>query len=483
MKAIFRPAAVLYLFTLGWGHADEISVAPTVFDVGKWPEEIGLIENHLWVAESGQRSLAKLEASSGKKLLKVECGRLPVNLEAFGEMIYATINTDAKIWKQGNASKGSAIVSTGADYPQGLAITGDAIFVLLNLKGSDAESVVMRIESDTYKTRRSISVGARANNVVAGEGSLWVLRTDFVGDTPTGIITHVDPETLEVQGHAEVEGWIDEGVISGGRLFVSGGSEEAGRITVCNVENGKIEGSLDYPGTRVVALVATDEHLVSVDTAGAVHVHRLDTLAHERTIHLKTKRFDPKDLCVTPDSIYVSAHLGDIGAVYKIDEWMPGNTTSNPEPAPGDAFLLSESLGGIPLGLSEADLTRQLGLPEKRGDAIANEVAGGFLVELSWPSKGLVVMMASEEKGTPGIVDSVRIEGSSDLVTAAGIGIGASLAEVRKAYGKHEDKVDSPVPDPAKGDFVFVAGSIYGGVILGFENSKVASILLGAGAE
>lgn len=483
MHSISRPLAFFFLFTLGWGHADEISVAPTVFDVGKWPEEIGLIENHLWVAESGQRSLAKLDAASGKKLLKVECGRLPVNLEAFGEMIYATINTDAKIWKQGKASKGSAIVSTGADYPQGLAITGDAIFVLLNLKGSDAESVVMRIESDTYKTRRSISVGARANNVVAGEGSLWVLRTDFVGDSPTGIITHVDPETLDVKGHAEIEGWLDEGVISGGRLFVSGGSEEAGRITVCNVENGKIEGNIDYPGTRVVALEATDEYLVSVDISGAVHVHRLDTLAHERTIHLKTKRFDPKDLCATPDSIYVSAHLGDIGAVYKIDEWMPTTSASNPEPAPGDAFLVSESLGGIPLGLSEADLTRQLGLPEKRGDAVANEVAGGFLVELSWPSKGLVVMMASEEKGTPGIVDSVRIEGSSDLVTAAGIGIGASLAEVRKAYGKHEDKVDSPVPNPAKGDFVFVAGSIYGGVILGFEKDKVASILLGAGAE
>lgn len=230
--------------------------------------------------------------------------------------------------------------------------------------------------------------------------------------------------------------------------------------------------------------VAAEGFIVSVDEAGAVHLHDLESLAHVRTIRLKTKRFDPKDVFVTPESLYVSAHLGDLGEVYRIDGWKPGSSPANAAPGVGsDALLQSESLGGVSLGMTENELVKHLGLPEKRGDAFENAVAGGFLVEAAWPSQGLVVMLASEEKGTPGTVDSVRIEGDSKLATAAGIRLGATLVEVRRAYGKHEDTVDFPVPDRPKGTFTFVAGSIYGGVILGFEGGKVRSILLGAGAE
>jgi hypothetical protein len=65
----------------------------------------------------------------------------------------------------------------------------------------------------------------------------------------------------------------------------------------------------------------------------------------------------------------------------------------------------------------------------------------------------------------------------STLKTQRGIGIGSREQAVIQAY-QHEKDAEATMPTE-----VFVAGSVYGGLMFQFQNDQVISIFLGAGAE
>ena len=460
--------------------ADEVEISPEVFSVGKWPEGMALIGDSLWVAESGQRTLGEFDALSGTLIERVNCGRLPVHMAAVEDRFYATINTDSKIWLQTASGNGDSIASTGSDYPEAITADETSIYVMMSIDGSSADSAAMKIDANSGKTIRSDRLGQNGADIAVGGGNLWVINNFYENEALNAYLSRLNPDTLEMVDRLQLGGRQSSIQHSDNTLYVAGGWEEYGSLVSYDARTGEALQYADYRGKMIAKMDVTDRFVVTADSEGTIFIHDRSTLIPQRTIHLGIEPFFAHDLIATPEALYLSAHLGDDGAVFKVNQWQPEGIVGE---GVESRLLKAESLGGVVLNLSEADLIRLLGEPENRSEEFVNEISGGFINEANYPSMGLQVNLTSEEKGGKRIVESLSASGNSTLRTAGGIQIGNTLEEVRRVYGEYEDKIDFPVPDPLEDEFTFVAGSMYGGVIIGFKGGKVERIMLGAGAE
>jgi hypothetical protein len=145
-----------------------------------------------------------------------------------------------------------------------------------------------------------------------------------------------------------------------------------------------------------------------------------------------------------------------------------------PEPFP---LLKEERLGELRLGLTEKEVKAKISGKLQKGQEEYWAATGDFVQEWDYPDCGLTLNMSSAGKGGKKTVSTILVKSPSLLRTKRGIGIGSTEQEVAAAYGDCQDKEMSETGRS------FVAGSVYGGVIFSFENGRVTSIFLGAGAE
>jgi hypothetical protein len=157
----------------------------------------------------------------------------------------------------------------------------------------------------------------------------------------------------------------------------------------------------------------------------------------------------------------------------------PAPRTAEPRrSAPTAAFSdSSERLGALRLGLPAAEVIQALGQPASRGPIEKWGATGQLHQEWRYPAQGITVDLVADTETGPQTVRGLTIAAPCALRTRLGIGIGSSLAEVRKAYGPHESK-DAPYDGKR-----FVAGSLFGGVLFFIEQDRVRSIFVGAAAE
>jgi hypothetical protein len=152
--------------------------------------------------------------------------------------------------------------------------------------------------------------------------------------------------------------------------------------------------------------------------------------------------------------------------------------------APGQAsadqhhfkFMQAERIGGLAIGTKAAEIGKHLsGQPVKSAEK--NQAADGMWVQ-RWVFKdrGVTLGMESERRGGAKRIASITCEARCTLKTARGIGVGSPAADAIRAYAAEHNKEDSK---PS----TFVAGSIYGGLILELKDGKVTRLFLGAAAE
>lgn len=139
-------------------------------------------------------------------------------------------------------------------------------------------------------------------------------------------------------------------------------------------------------------------------------------------------------------------------------------------------FMNKERIGALRIGMSEAEVRRALPGQPRRTREQFQAADGRYVLRWKYPEHGIELVMGAEKKGAAKQIDTIRCQGSCTLRTARGVGIGSALADVEKAYAAEFNKEDS-------GKDVFVAGSIYGGLIFNFKAGKVSAMLLGAAAE
>ncbi len=140
-------------------------------------------------------------------------------------------------------------------------------------------------------------------------------------------------------------------------------------------------------------------------------------------------------------------------------------------------FMRSEMLGALKLDMTEAEIAKLIPAKPVRSREQLWGADGQYHLKWSYRAQGLTLGMVSAKKGAAKTLESITCAARCTLKTSRGIGLGSTLADAQKAYAAEFNKEES---EPG----VFVAGSIYGGLVLNFDKAgKVSAMFLGAAAE
>ena len=136
-----------------------------------------------------------------------------------------------------------------------------------------------------------------------------------------------------------------------------------------------------------------------------------------------------------------------------------------------------EQIGKLHIGLSEREVKQIIPGQPTRGAEKWWGADGQYHQEWQYTDGGITLGMVAKKKGGLKSIESITITSPSMLQTQRGIRIGSTEAEVIKAYGRFQNAEDS------KQGELFVAGSIFGGVMFDFQQGRVNRIFIGAAAE
>lgn len=140
-------------------------------------------------------------------------------------------------------------------------------------------------------------------------------------------------------------------------------------------------------------------------------------------------------------------------------------------------FMKGEKFGELKLDMTEAEIAKVLPAKPVRSREQLWGADGQYHLKWTYRAQGLTLGMVSEKKGAAKVLESIKCAARCTLKTSRGIGLGSTLADAQKAYAAEFNKEESKAG-------VFVAGSIYGGLILNFDKAgKVSAMFLGAAAE
>lgn len=136
-----------------------------------------------------------------------------------------------------------------------------------------------------------------------------------------------------------------------------------------------------------------------------------------------------------------------------------------------------EAIGALRIGSTEAEVKRALAAPTRRTREVFQPGDARYIQRWTYAKQGLDLRMGSDRKGAAKAIDAIDCSARCTLKSARGIGVGSTLEEVQKAYAAEFNKDESKLPE------LFVAGTIYGGLLLKVKAGKVSSMFLGAAAE
>jgi hypothetical protein len=279
----------------GSSHAaDTITLDPRVIPVGKWAEGIAIADNKLWVAESGQRSIAQVDLNRGNVVRRVQVGRLPVGMVTGSDgAVYSLVQTDRLVWQQ--LPNGRTRSFGGLEgCPQGLAGSDRFLWVLTMPECSSVSSRLIRMNPNGGDPTSSRVFSEWAQAITTHQGKVWVAHAR------TPALTIVDEQTLSVRtaNLAGVSLWAVTAccgnVHVGGRL----GDEKTGGI-VLSIDPATFQERRRHLVEQRIAVMADDDQsVVAVGEKGTIWVFSADRLELQRTITLATGAFDPKAVLI-----------------------------------------------------------------------------------------------------------------------------------------------------------------------------------------
>jgi len=142
------------------------------------------------------------------------------------------------------------------------------------------------------------------------------------------------------------------------------------------------------------------------------------------------------------------------------------------EPRETSLDLTYETIGGVHIGMTAADVVAKLGKPKKQSKVTMEGATGDYAQ--TWHYEGLEVGMSSPSRKGAQKVSFLEASAACKLPASWGLGIGSTRAEVEKVYAA------CLMPD-LSGPDELLAGSVYAGVTFGFKDDKVTRIFIGGG--
>lgn len=302
--------------------ADAVTLTPRIFPVGKWAEGITFgAGRSLWVAESGQRSIAELDPVSGQILQRIDVGRLPVGM-AVGKdgTVAALVQTDKVVWQQ-PASQASGRVLAGLQgCPNGIAQGKKYIWVLTEPECSSVSSRLIRIDPPSGRASTGI-LPEWAQAVAVANQNVWIAHAKAPA------LTVVDENTLAART-VDIRGvslWAISAccgeVYAGGRLD----QNNAHGIVIAIDPSTLQEKRRALVDQRIVAIVGDDKNVIAIGEKGRIWVFSARGLELQRVVNLATGVTGPKAALLRGEELYVSIgqQRGENGAVLLLGGWRP----------------------------------------------------------------------------------------------------------------------------------------------------------------
>lgn len=141
----------------------------------------------------------------------------------------------------------------------------------------------------------------------------------------------------------------------------------------------------------------------------------------------------------------------------------------------GSNLMKNETLNGLKIGLKVSDLKNMLGEPSNKTKNELWGADGEYHQTYEYGKQGIELDMIGKKEADK-TINMITIVSPCDYKTSKGISIGTNYQQVKQAY------IEFYNPEFSNSESL-VAGSVFGGVIFSFENSKVKTIFIGANAE
>jgi hypothetical protein len=305
---------------------DAVELTPTIIGVGTWPEGIVFDDEWLWVAESGDRVIAKVDLAAGQVVERRKVGRLPVDMATAGEgVVYTLVVTDKLINKQDGRSRSSTLAKL-SECAETMADGIDFLWVVtLPNCGSD-QSRLVRIDPATGKQAKSAVLGEWALAATAQGPDVWIAHARAPA------LTAVDQRSMKARtfdlGGAEL--WTISAnsvhVFAGGRRA---GSDADGLVAMIDPATGA-EMARASVTERISEIYSDEDDVIAVGDKGTIWLYAAADLALRRTITSSTGPFEPRDIIVLDGRLVMSVanFNGERGAIFLLDDWLPSDTAS-----------------------------------------------------------------------------------------------------------------------------------------------------------
>jgi hypothetical protein len=140
----------------------------------------------------------------------------------------------------------------------------------------------------------------------------------------------------------------------------------------------------------------------------------------------------------------------------------------------GFGLMDNESIGEIRLGIESKKIIELFGQPENKSKSEVQGADGEYHQTWKYIKKGLEFDMIGKQGDQ--VLNMITITSPCELKTKRNIGIGSTYEEVGNAYRK---EINPEFSDTE----TIIAGSIYGGIVFTFQDTKVKSLFIGASAE
>jgi hypothetical protein len=287
---------------------------PTIVPVGKWAERAAFDGKDLWVAESGQRSIAQI-APNGTITRHAEVGRLPVDMVATGGKVYSVARTDQMIWRNTAPNKFKWL----PEHPEGLATDGASLWALTWPDGSSRDSRVIKVDLANGNHTPTRNLGEWGQVVAAGHGKVWV------GHVRGQRLSVIDAASLAVEPVTikDASFWAiatnKNGVFAAGRI---GDNNNQGVVVAIDPKTNR-ETARWTVNQRIAHLAADEQSLVMVGAEGAIWVVSPKDLTPQSVGRLNVGQFQPSSVLIQGDKLVIVAqqYKGENGAVFTVSDW------------------------------------------------------------------------------------------------------------------------------------------------------------------
>jgi hypothetical protein len=276
----------------GPASSDTVTLRPSVHMLGEWVDGMVFDGSSIWVAETGQSSLAQLNATYGVAR-RVKLAGVPRKIDIGSDRaIYALIESDdqTRLWQQLPGSAAGKVIAGLEGVRCGVTLaTGDGPFVWV-LSGCDDETAVLiRIDPKTGALAKVPLGPGGGGALLVRQGNVWVGIDRF---------SVVDESTLAVR-NSDIQNK------PGPQVFFSAFAADVALVyAAIGSDTTKLVVAID-PATlqetaraavdqTINAIVADAHNVVAVGSEGRIFVLAARTLALQRVVNLPVPEVEPR---------------------------------------------------------------------------------------------------------------------------------------------------------------------------------------------